>query len=215
MFDDGVVGRVALDFGAVALDQRAVALEGLDQRHDAAHVVDGGLAQAFQLFVHHHGADAIVGVDLQQRRAVHREGQDVAALHATLAGLDAVLEIEGRVGGLRRWRQCGDQFLGVGQGQLGVDGAFRVAWVNANAGHFRQEHQLVGLQRNGHGRGHVFHGEVEGLARGREAKGREQHQRAHVQRALDALGVHLAHQARAEEVHAVDQAHGAGGDEVA
>jgi hypothetical protein len=39
VLDDGVVGDVALDLGAVALDQRAVLLEGLDQLQDAAHVV--------------------------------------------------------------------------------------------------------------------------------------------------------------------------------
>jgi hypothetical protein len=53
----------------------------------------------FQLLVHHHGADAVVHVDLQQQRAVDGKRNDVAALHARLAGLDAVLQVEGGVGG--------------------------------------------------------------------------------------------------------------------
>ena len=55
-----------------------------------------GLAQAFQLLVDDHGADAVVREDLQQQRAVGGEGQDVRALDAACAGLDAVLQVEGR-----------------------------------------------------------------------------------------------------------------------
>jgi hypothetical protein len=38
----------------------------------------------FQLFVDHHGADAVVHIHLQQQRAVHGKRNDVAALHAAL-----------------------------------------------------------------------------------------------------------------------------------
>jgi hypothetical protein len=58
----------------------------------------GGLAQAFQLLVDHHGADAVVGEDLLQQRTVHREGQDVRALHALAAGAHAMPQIEGHIG---------------------------------------------------------------------------------------------------------------------
>ena len=64
VLDNGVVGNVLLDFGAVALDQGAVVLKGLDQLDDAAHVVNGGLAQLFKLFINHHGADAVVDINL-------------------------------------------------------------------------------------------------------------------------------------------------------
>ena len=100
MLDDGVGGNVAFDLCAVALDQRAVFLKRLDELKDAAHVVNRGLAQLFQLFVNDHGADAIVHIHLQQQRSIYRKRQDVAALHACLAGLHAVLQIKARVGGL-------------------------------------------------------------------------------------------------------------------
>jgi hypothetical protein len=45
----GVVIDVALDLGAVALDQRAIVLEGLDQLQNTAHIIGGGLAQFFEL----------------------------------------------------------------------------------------------------------------------------------------------------------------------
>jgi N-acetylglutamate synthase-like GNAT family acetyltransferase len=53
--DDGVVVDVALDLGAVTLDQGAVFLKRLDQLQDATHVVGGGLAQLFELFIDHDG----------------------------------------------------------------------------------------------------------------------------------------------------------------
>ncbi|MCY1533662.1 hypothetical protein D9M68_690020 [compost metagenome] len=212
------MAHVALDLGAVALDQRAVALEGLDELQDAADVVHRGFAQALELFVDDHGADAVVHVDLEQQRTVERKRQDVVALHAALAGLHAVLQVEGGVGRLLRGRQRGQQLLGGGQRQFGVD---RVVFalgqfaVHADARHFGQEDQLVGLDRDGHAGRHFFHRQVERLAGRREAERRHEHHRAEVQRAANAGRVHLAHQARMLEVHPVDHAHGARGDEVA
>ena len=78
---------------------------------------------ALELLVDHHGADAVVHVDLQQQRAVDREGDDVAALHARLAGLDAVLQVEGGVGrAAAATGRLASSFFGRGQRQLGVDG---------------------------------------------------------------------------------------------
>ena len=57
---------VALDLGAVTLDQGAVFLKRLDQLQDAAHVVGRGLAQFFELFIDDHGANAVVHIHLQQ-----------------------------------------------------------------------------------------------------------------------------------------------------
>ena len=101
---------------------------------------------------------------------------------------------------------------------LGIDGvAFvrRARGVHADAGHLGQEQQLVGLELDGHAGCHLLHAEVEGLARGREAEGGDQHQRLGIQRAVNALHIHLAHQARVHEVHAVDDAHRACREEVA
>jgi hypothetical protein len=65
------------------------------------------------------------------------------------------------------------------------------------------------------GRRHLFHGEVEGLAGGGEAEGRQQHDRAAVDRAPDRHAVDLAHEAAVHEVDAVDDAHGRAVQEVA
>jgi len=173
VLDHGVAGNVALDLGAVALDQGAVFLERLDQLDDAAHIVDGGFAQLFELFVDHHGADAVVHIDFQQQRAVHRKRQDVAAFHAMFAGAHAVLQVKAGVGGHLRRGQLGQQLAGGGQRQLGVDGvvfAVGLGRVHADAGHLAQEDQLVGLHLAGHAGGDFFHAQVEGLAGGREAK---------------------------------------------
>ena len=91
VLDYRVVADVALDLGAAAFDQRAVFLKRRNQLQDAAHIVFTRFAKLFEFFVHDHGADAVVHIHLQQNRAVHRKRNDVAALHAFFAGLDAVL----------------------------------------------------------------------------------------------------------------------------
>jgi hypothetical protein len=95
--DDGVLAHIAFNLVAVTLDERAVFFKRLNQLQDAAHVFMGCFTQLLQFFVDHHGAYAIVHVHLQQQRAIYREGQDVAALHAGLAGFDAVLQIKRNV----------------------------------------------------------------------------------------------------------------------
>ena len=47
VLDDGVVRCVAFDFGPIPLDQDAFALQGFNQRDDAAHIINGRLSQAF------------------------------------------------------------------------------------------------------------------------------------------------------------------------
>ena len=127
----------------------------------------GGFAQALEFFVDHHGADTVVGVDLQQQSAVDGKGQDVAAFHATFAGFDAVLQVKGQVG----WVCCGGQggeqlFCGV-QWQLGID---RVVFAggfcrtHAQAGCLGHENQFIGLQSGSDGSGDFFHRQIKGLA---------------------------------------------------
>ena len=166
-------------------------------------------------FVDHHGADAVVREHFQQQRAVLREGQDVRALDAAAAGLDAVAQVEGRVAGLGGRGQRGQQPLGVGQRELGVDRALRVVGLLVDAGDLGDEEQLVGLQRHGGAGRHVFHRQVEGLAGGREAEGREQHQRAGVDGLAHRGRIDLAHHAAVHEVDAVDDADRPRGQEVA
>ena len=129
-----------------------------------------------------------------------------------------MLQVERDVGGQLGWGQLGQQGLGGGQRQLGVNGVVftrRVLGPHPDAGGFGHKNQFIGLQSAGHRGGDFFHGEVEGLARGRKTKGREQHHRPRVQSLGDALHVDFAHHARMLEVHPVDHAYRSGGDEVA
>ena len=47
VLDDGVVVHIALDLGAVALDQGAIVFKRLNQLQDATHIVGRGLTQLF------------------------------------------------------------------------------------------------------------------------------------------------------------------------
>ena len=159
-----------------------------------------------------------MGVDLEQDGAVHQVGHDVAALHAVLAGGDAILQVKAHIGGLFCGRQLTQQRLGVGQRQFGIDRvvvAGRIHGAQADAAVVRQEDQLVGVQFAGNLGGHVFHREVEGFAGGREAEGRQQHHGAAIQHGLDGRGIDLAHQAGVLVVDAIDNADRAGREEVA
>ena len=109
---DGVVANVAFNFCTAAFDQGAVLFKRLNQAQDAAHVVRAGLAQTFELFVHHHGAYAVVHVNFQQQRAIDRKRNDVAALHARFAGFHAVLQVKRGVGGQLGLGQLRQQLFG-------------------------------------------------------------------------------------------------------
>ena len=218
MLDHSVEVCVALDFVALALDERAVFFKRLDELQNGAHVFDAGFAHAFELLVYHHGANAVVHVDFEQDGAVNRVRNDVAAFHAVAAGRDAVPEVKGRVGGLFGKRQLLQDALGIGQRQLGVNGvvvAKRLGWPFGHAGYFGHENQLVGVHLAGNGCGYVFHAEVECLARGRKPQGREQNDGALIQQLLNQGDIHLAHQPGVLVIHAIDNAHGPRGNEIA
>ena len=78
-----------------------------------------------------------------------------------------------------------------------------------------QEDQLVRLQRDGGGAGHVRGAEIEDLAGGRVADGRQQGDRPRVQALDQGLAVDPAHHPGVLVVHPVEHAEGLGGDEVA
>jgi hypothetical protein len=78
-----------------------------------------------------------------------------------------------------------------------------------------KEQQLVGLQRDGGGGGHLFHRQVERLAGGREAERTQQHQCANVDGAADGARIDAAHDARMHVVDAVDDSDRARSEEVA
>jgi len=97
-----------------------------------------------ELLVHHHGADAVVrDTPPAAARRPPRTGRMCDALHAASAGLDAVLQVEGGVGGLRVGGGQREQaLLGGGQRQLGVDRrCLRLGGAvgSADAGHLGQE----------------------------------------------------------------------------
>jgi len=85
-----------------------------------------------------------------------------------------MLQIKRDVGGLVRVGQLGQESARYIQGQLCVDRvviALRFLRSDPNAGHLAHKNQLVRLQGRGHRGGHLFHGEVERLARWRKTKG--------------------------------------------
>ncbi|MNS89026.1 hypothetical protein D3C72_1230240 [compost metagenome] len=129
-----------------------------------------------------------------------------------------MLQVKAHIGGQGGRRQFGQQLLRNIQWQLGIDRvvfALRLQRLEADARHLGQEHQFVGLELDGNAGGNFFHAEVERLARGRKAKGRHQHHGTHVERAMDAADIDLAHQARMHEIHAVHNADGACGNKIA
>ncbi|OIQ64180.1 hypothetical protein GALL_542700 [mine drainage metagenome] len=100
VFDHRVQAHVAFDFGAAAFDQGAIFLKRFNQLQNATDIIDTGFTQTFQLFIDHHGANAIVHIDFQQDRAVYRKRNDVAAFNPAFARLDAVLQVKRSVAGL-------------------------------------------------------------------------------------------------------------------
>ena len=112
VLDDGVGGDVSLDLGAAALDQGAVFFKRLNQLQNATHIVGLGFTQLFQAFVDDHGADTVVHVDFEQQRAVCGKRQNVAALYAVFAGLNAVLQVKAHIGGEGGGWQLAQQLLG-------------------------------------------------------------------------------------------------------
>ena len=91
-FNENTIGpspKVVEALRAIPADHIAIYPEydGLKE----AVIANLGLPQRLQRLLGNHGADTVVGVDLQQQSAVDCKGQDVASFHATFAGFDAVL----------------------------------------------------------------------------------------------------------------------------
>ena len=173
VLNDAVMAGIAFNLGPVTLDQRAVLFKRLNQLQDAAHVIGRGFSQALQLFIDDHGAYAVMHIDFQQQRPVHGEGQNVAALDARLAGLDAVLQVKRCICRLCRIGQLRQQFFGSRKRQFRINGivfAFGFAGMGADAGDFGQKNQFIGLQFDRHTGRNFFHREVEGFASRRKTE---------------------------------------------
>ncbi len=78
-----------------------------------------------------------------------------------------------------------------------------------------QEHQFVGIQRDGGGGGNVFQGDVEHFAGRRVTQRREQYHLAEFHAVVERGDIDLTHAASVHQVHAVDDAYGLRSDEVA
>ena len=115
VFDHGVKVRIALNFMPLPFDQRTVFFKRLNQLQDGANVLNGGLTQAFEFLVHHHGANAVVHVDFEQEGPIHCVRNDMATLHAISAGRDAMPQIKRQIGGFFGKWQLPQDALGVGQ----------------------------------------------------------------------------------------------------
>ena len=92
-------------------------------------------------------------VNFKQQRAIDCKRQDVAALDACLAGLDAMLQVKRGIERVLSRCESRQQLFGCSQGQLGVNRVIFAAGlgrVQAYAQDFCQKDQLVGLQCNRH-----------------------------------------------------------------
>src|SRR3954453_3231751 len=90
---------VAFDLMASAPTERAARLERLDQRQNPADVVWRRFAQAFQILVRDHRADAVVQEQFEQQAAVERIWDDVRTRDPAAARADGMLQVEARVTG--------------------------------------------------------------------------------------------------------------------
>ena len=183
-----------------ALDQRAIRLERGDELENAAHVLDAGLAQPLQRVLGDHGADAIVGEQLQQQGAIDVPRKQVNAPHRRAAGFDGGWQIQAGV--LRQVLPRGRAACASETRQLALQRAVR----SCDPRLFGQEHQLVGRQRNrGLGR-HVLHREVEDLPGRRISERRQQHELSGIQPIAIASAWMLPHFPGVLHVHAVHHA---------
>jgi len=209
-----VVADVAFDLRAVALTSVPSFSKGSINCKTPPHVVGCGFAQAFEFLVDDHRAHAIVGEGFHQNRTIDRKWNDMHPVHAVLARLDGVLQVKRGIGGLRRIGQRGEKFLGVREREFLVDVALRIGRVQRDSLDLGHVDEFVGLQRNRGTGSHVFHAQIECLARRREAERREHYKRAEVHSAANARRVDLSHEAGVLEVDPVDNADRPRGDEV-
>ena len=99
---------------------------------------------------------------------------DVAALHAGLAGLDAVLQVESGVRGFCAAGRLASSCSAAASGSsvsIRLSSLSRLQRLDAHAGNLGEEDQLVGLQGDRDAGRDLLHGQVEGLAGRREAEG--------------------------------------------
>ncbi len=198
VLDHGVVADVALDLGALALApacRRArTARSAAGCRRRRRRVASRRLSSFSSTTIV--PMPSCVKTSMQQR-AVDREGQDVRALDAAVGrpSRNAAGRRPVSVGWVGAGSAASRRSASASASSVSI-GAVGIVAVLADARHLGQEQQLVGLQRDRRAGGHVFHRQVEGLAGGREAEGRQQHQRADVDGAADRRGVDLAHQRR-------------------
>ncbi len=170
-----------------------------------------GIAQGVEGALHHHAAYAFVAEQLLQHRAVDMATDEMSTRHTGFARAyragqeqaDVVGQFVFAVGGQGGARLC--------HGELSEQFALFV--LHAVCVH--QEHQFVGIQRDGGGSGDVFQGDVEHFAGGRVTQRREQYDFAEFHAVVERGDIDLAHRTGVHQVHTVDDAYRLRGDEVA
>src|SRR6185437_1105611 len=143
--------------------------ERLDDRQDAADVVDRCAAQVGQRRGGDHRAHAVAREELEQQRAVVMAGNQMRALDAVFAGANRAWEVILDVG--RQLAAAGEQRLRVVRRKL----AQQLAAAVADAVGFHQENQLVGRQVDGDLGRDLFQRQVEYLPSRRVPERRHQH----------------------------------------
>ena len=144
----------------------------------------------------------------QHHATIQVQGHNVCPAHATLYGQNAAFQVI--------FCQLWKVFL-QHDFTRSVQFEFfkQLAAFVENTFNLRDENQLVSLHGARRAGGHVFHGQVERLARGGKANGGQQHNSVAVQTHLNGRYINFSNQPCVLQIHTFQNAHGAGGDEVA
>ena len=175
-------------------DQHAAGLERLEQREQAADVIQYRLPQLLVAILGDHGADPVAGEQLAKQRVVVVPGKQVRTAD-TVAGRAA-----GRAqmaGELAAGRLPFAQGVGFIRCQL----ALELAAVVVQPGRLSQQNQFIRLERHRDMLGDLRGVEIEDLAGAGVSQRRQDHQIAAGEQALDRLAAHAANFTAVIEIH--------------
>ena len=187
--------------------QNALLFQRADQVQQAADVFNRRFAHQFELLLGHQRTAAVAGKQLGEQGAIFGVADDMAAPYSTPAGFGSGIEQFGLI--------VAAQALQVRGYLLWAQFTHQAAVLIDQTGIGAEQQQFVGAQIDGGAGGDVFAGQVEDLAGGRIPQRRQQHDRALIQQAVDALAVDPAHFAGVVVVHAFKHADWPCGDQVA
>ena len=209
VFRDDEALDLALQPLARAPHEHTLLLERLDDRENAADVVDGRIADMRERRRGEHRAHAVPREELEQQRAVVVAAYEMRALHAVVARPDRRRQVDPHIG--RELRRSREQRLRLACRQVRQQLPTAVPYAVG----IHEEDELDGVHPDRNLRGDFLDGEVEDFAGGRIAERRNQHDVAVVEPLLDRFGVDAAHFTGQLHVDAVDDAHRLRGEVVA